>query len=362
MSQRAFNFSPGPATLPEEVLREVQEAVWDLAGTGIGVLEHSHRGPAVDAVFAETQSACRELAGVPDDFRILFLPGGASLQFAMLPANLLDEGATADYLNTGSWSQKAIAEARRYGAVHVASSSEEADFDHVPSRDAVRWSDAPAYAHFTSNNTIFGTQYREDPTPPEGVWLACDASSDIFSRPISLLRYGIVYAGAQKNLGPAGVTLVLIREELLERRVRDLPSMLRYDVHAKNDSRYNTPPVLCIYAMGLVFRWIAARGGLEAMAKENEAKAALLYEVIDGSGFYRGTAQADSRSHMNVTFRTSDESLEPAFLKEAAEAGFPGLKGHRSVGGMRASIYNAFPRAGCEAIAGFMRDFEARNG
>jgi phosphoserine aminotransferase len=362
MSKRAFNFSAGPAILPEEVLREAQEAIWDLGGTGIGVLEHSHRGKAIDEVFTGTEAALREVADVPDDVRLLFLQGGASLQFAMLPANYLGDDATADYLNTGSWSKKAIAEASLFGNVHVAASSEDTGFDRVPPLDAVRWSEAPVYVHYTSNNTIFGTQFHERPTPPEGAWLACDASSDLFSRPIDLRRYGLVYAGAQKNLGPAGLTLVMIREELLERRVRDLPTVLRYDIQAKNDSRYNTPPVFGVYLLGRVMRWIERQGGLVAMARQNEAKAKLLYDAIDASDFYRGTAHEGSRSLMNVTFRIADQELEPRFLAEAEKAGFPGLKGHRSVGGMRASIYNAFPRAGCEALAAFMRDFESRNG
>jgi phosphoserine aminotransferase len=359
---RAFNFSAGPAILPEPVLHEAQEAIWDLGGTGIGVLEHSHRGAAADEVFDSTEAACRELAGVPDGYRVLFLQGGASLQFAMLPANFLAEDATADYVNSGSWSKKAIAEAQRFGNVHVAGSSADTNFDHVPDAAATHWSDAPVYAHYTSNNTIFGTQFREPPSPPGPAWLACDASSDIFSRPIDVGRHGLVYAGAQKNIGPAGVTLVLIRDELLEREVRDLPTMLRYSVHAKNDSRYNTPPVFGIFVMGRVMRWILDNGGLTAMEAQNEAKARILYEAIDGSDFYRGTARTDSRSRMNVTFRTAVEDLEPRFLEEAEKAGLFGLKGHRSVGGMRASIYNAFPVAGCEALASFMRDFETRNG
>lgn len=362
MSERAFNFSAGPAILPEEVLREAQEAIWDLDGTGIGVLEHSHRGKAIDEVFATTEAALREVGGVPDGFRALYLQGGASLQFAMLPANYLDDEATADYLNTGSWSKKAIAEASLFGNVHVAASSEETNFDRVPAPETARWSEAPVYVHYTSNNTIFGTQFRQPPTPPGGAWLACDASSDLFSRPIDLSRYGLVYAGAQKNLGPAGLTLVMLREELLERQVRELPTMLRYDTQAKNDSRYNTPPVFGVYLLGRVLRWIGRQGGLAAMARENEAKAKLLYDAIDASDFYRGTARKDSRSLMNVTFRIADPELEPRFLAEADKAGLPGLKGHRSVGGMRASIYNAFPRAGCEALVGLMRDFEARNG
>ena len=357
-----YNFAAGPAILPAPVIEETREALRDLLGSGIGLLEHSHRGAAVDEVFASTHAACREVAGLSDDYRILFLQGGASLQFMMLPANLLPEGRTADYLETGSWSKKAIAQAVRYGGVHVAASSAETNFDRIPTGDALHWSASPAYVHFTSNNTIYGTQYREEPTPPEGAWLACDASSDVFSRPLDVDRYGVLYAGAQKNLGPAGATLVLIRADLLERVERDLPEMLRYGLHAENDSRYNTPPVLSIYVMGRVLRWILDSGGLAGVEKRNEEKAALLYDAIDASEFYRGTAQPDSRSRMNVTFRIASESLEAQFLAEAAAAGFSGLGGHRAVGGIRASIYIAFPREGCEALAAFRRDFEARHG
>ena len=362
MSDRIFNFSPGPAVLPEEVLREAQEALWNLDGSGIGVLEHSHRGPAIDEIFASTQAACRALAGIPDAYRILFLQGGASTQFAMLPANFLPDDGTADYLCTGSWSKKAIAEASRFGAVHVAASSEESNFSFVPRGDEVRYSTRPVYVHFTSNNTIFGTQYGEEPAAPEGAWLGCDASSDLFSRPLDVTRYGLIYAGAQKNLGPAGVTLVIVREDLLERAVRELPTMLRYRIHAEKDSRYNTPPVFGVYLMGRVFRWLLERGGLEAVAAANEAKARRVYDAIDASSFFRGTARPDSRSLMNVTFRAPSADLEAAFVAEAAKQGLSGLKGHRSVGGMRASLYNALPPVACEALVQFMKDFAAKNG
>jgi phosphoserine aminotransferase len=232
----------------------------------------------------------------------------------------------------------------------------------IPGPGQIRWSERPVYAHFTSNNTIFGTQWRSEPTPPPGAWLACDASSDVFSAPIDLRKYGLYYAGAQKNIGPAGVTLVILREELLERTARDLPTVLRYATHAKEDSRYNTPPVFAVYVMGRVFRWLLENGGLEAAARRNQAKARVLYEAIDGSGFFRGHARPEARSLMNVTFRAPSEELEKRFVAEAEKEGLSGLKGHRSVGGMRASIYNAFPLAGCEALAGFMRHFEARNG
>jgi phosphoserine aminotransferase len=362
MGERVFNFSAGPAVLPEPVLQEARESLWNIDGSGIGILEHSHRGKVFDRVIDEAVADCRALAGIPDSYRVLFLQGGASTQFFQVPANLLADGATADYLNTGAWSQKAIAEAKRYGKVHVAASSEDDNFCFIPGPGEARYSKRPAYVHFTSNNTIFGTQFRAEPDCPASSFLVCDASSDIYSRPIDVTRYGLIYAGAQKNLGPSGTTLVLIREDLLEKPARDLPTMLRYSTHAENDSRYNTPPAFGIYLMGRVFKWILANGGLEGMEARNEAKAKAIYDVLDASSFYQTTARDDSRSLMNICFRGPNEDIEKKFIKDAAGAGFDGLKGHRSVGGMRASIYNAFPPEGCDAFAQFLRDFEAKNG
>jgi phosphoserine aminotransferase len=293
---------------------------------------------------------------------VLFLSGGASTQFFMLPANFLPDGGVADYLDTGSWSQKAMREAQLYGSVHVAASSKASGYTHIPAPGEARYSERPAYVHFTSNNTIFGTQFREEPTPPPGVWLACDASSDIFSKPIELRRYGLLYAGAQKNLGPAGVTLVVVRKDLLEPTVRELPTMLRYRTHAEQGSLYNTPPTFGIYVMGLVFKWLMSEGGLEAAARRNAEKAALLYDYVDGQDFFRAPVRADSRSLMNVIFRTPTSELDARFVAEATAQGLDGLKGHRSAGGMRASLYNAFPRAGCEALVQFMKDFAAKHG
>lgn len=361
-SKRAFNFSPGPAVLPEPVLEQAREDLWDIGGSGAGILEHSHRGPVVDRIFEETIADCRKLAAIPEEFKLLFLQGGASSQFFMLPANFLASDACADYLETGSFAQRAIEEARHYGRVHLACSSKAARFSYVPGPDETRWSSLPAYVHFTSNNTIFGTEFKEEPSPPPGVWLACDASSDIFSRPLDVRRYGLIYAGAQKNLGPAGVTLVIIREDLLGRSVRELPGLLRYATFAESDSRSNTPPVFAIYVLGLVAKWLLAQGGLEAMAVRNREKAQVIYDVLDRSQFYRGHARKDSRSLMNVTFRLPSEALEKECIAEADQRGLIGLAGHRSVGGIRASIYNAFPRAGCEALAELMREFEARKG
>jgi phosphoserine aminotransferase len=362
MSQRIFNFSAGPAVLPEPVLQEAQRDLWDFAGTGIGILEHSHRGGPFERVIEETEADCRALAGIPASYKVLFLQGGASLQFAMLPANFLPDGRAADYIDTGAWSQKAIHEAGYYGSVHVAASAKSANYTYIPSAAETHWSERPAYAHFTSNNTIFGAQFRSEPVPPPGVWLACDASSDIYSKPIDVTRYGVIYAGAQKNLGPAGVTLVIVREDLLEPPVRELPTMLRYRVHAEQGSLYNTPCSFGIYLMGRVFKWLLAQGGLPAIARRNEDKAAVLYDYLDGEPFYEVPVRRDCRSLMNVVFRTPSPELDKRFVAEATKAGLDGLKGHRSAGGMRASIYNAFPRAGCEALVQFMKDFAAKNG
>lgn len=362
MSERIYNLNPGPAVLPEPVLREAQDALWSAEGTGIGILEHSHRGKLFERVIGEAEEDVRRLAGLDDDWAVLFLQGGASTQFFMLPANFLPEEGTADYLVTGSWAKKAVKEAGFYGKAHTAASSEETSFDRIPGPEATRHSERPAYVHFTSNNTIFGTQWRGTPSVPEGAFLACDASSDVFSRPIEAGRYGLVYAGAQKNLGPSGVTLVLIRRSLLERVVRELPTMQRYDTFVESGSLFNTPPVFGIYVLGRVLKWILAQGGLEAMADANARKAAHLYEAIDASDFWEGTAEAGSRSDMNVTFRAPSPELDAQFVKEAEGQGLFGLKGHRSVGGMRASLYNAFPESGCELLARFMKDFAAKRG
>jgi phosphoserine aminotransferase len=361
MQQRIFNFSPGPAVLPEPVLEEAQGDLWSIDGSGIGILEHSHRGATFKRVIAEAEADCRQLAGISDDYAVLFLQGGASTQFYMLPANYLPADGTANYLVTGSWSKKAVKEAKHYGGVHVACSSEDANFSYIPAESDTRYSEAPTYVHFTSNNTIFGTRFSTEPTPPGDAWLACDASSDIFSRPIRVERYGLIYAGAQKNLGPSGVTLVILRRDLLERRVRELPSMLDYATHAEGGSLYNTPPVFCVYVMGRVLRWLREQGGLAEMEKRNAEKSRLIYDVLGESEFYTATAAENSRSMMNITFVTPSEELNAKFVAEAKEAGLDGLKGHRSVGGMRASVYNAFPRAGCEVLAQFMKDFAAKN-
>ena len=362
MSKRIFNFSAGPAVLPEPVLRNAQEAVWDVAGSGIGLMEHSHRGKVFDRIRDEAEQACRDLAGIPDNYRVLFLQGGASLQFSMVPMNLLPQDRTADYLLTGVWAQKAVKEAKVLGCkVHIAASSEDTNFDRIPPASGITYSERPAYVHLTTNNTIYGTQWKAEPSVPAGVPLVADTSSDMYSRPIDVTRYGLIYAGAQKNLGPSGVVLVIIRDDLVEAGPKTLPIMLQYRTHAAEKSLYNTPPTFGIYVMGEVFKWIQSQGGLKAMAEHNESKARLLYDFIDQSDFFRGTAQLDSRSLMNVCFRAPTAELESKFIAEATRRGLDGLKGHRSVGGMRASIYNACPRAAVEALVAFMKEFEQAN-
>jgi len=360
-SERLLNFSAGPAILPEPVLRAAQDSIWSFDDSGIGILEHSHRGANFSEVIDDARANCRKLAGIGDDYDILFLQGGASSQFFMAPMNWLENGHTASFINTGTWSKKAIKEAKLFGDAHVAASSEDANFSYIPTGDQVHWQEGARYAHYTSNNTIAGTQFRDPPDVPPGIPLFCDASSDIFSRPIDVSAHGLIYAGAQKNLGPSGLTLVIVRKDLVASGNESLPTMLQYRVHAKAGSCYNTPPTFGIYIMGEVFKWILEQGGLAAMATRNEEKAAILYDYLDQSSLFRGTARKDSRSFMNVTFRACEETLESEFIAAATEAGLPGLKGHRSVGGMRASLYNAFPSSGVTTLVDFMKDFERKH-
>jgi phosphoserine aminotransferase len=361
MPDRIHNFSAGPAVLPEPVLRKAQEAIWNAAGSGIGIMEHSHRGKVFERIINEAEQACRDLAGIPDNYRVLFLQGGASLQFSMIPMNLLPADRTADYLVTGVWSQKAVKEAKQLGKVHIAATSEATQFDRIPKPDEIRYSADPAYVHLTTNNTIYGTQLTSEPAVPPGAPLVADTSSDMYSRPIDVRKYGLIYAGAQKNLGPSGVVLVIVRDDLIERGPKTLPTMLQYRTHAPERSLYNTPPTFAIYVVGEVFKWIHSQGGLAAMAERNEAKARTLYDYLDASDFFRTTVQPDSRSRMNVCFRAPTEELEENFVKEATKRGLDGLKGHRSAGGMRASIYNACPPAAVEALVAFMKEFERAN-
>lgn len=360
-SDRIHNFNAGPGVLPEPVLRQAQQDLWNIRGSGIGIAEHSHRGKLFEQVIAEAEADARELAGIPDNYKILFIQGGATQQFAMVPMNLLPAGRTADYLVTGVWSQKALEEARKFGSTHVALSGEAERFTRIPAVSELRYSERPAYVHLTTNNTIYGTQWKSEPPVPAGVPLIADTSSDMFSRPIDLSKYGLVYAGAQKNLGPAGIALVIIREDLAELAEKSLPVMLQYRTYVKERSLYNTPPTLGIYMVGQVLKWIRATGGLAAMAERNEAKASVLYDFLDQSGLFKGTVDPGSRSLMNICFRTPSEALDAKFLSEAAAKGFEGLKGHRSAGGMRASVYNACPRASVEALVAFMKEFERAN-
>jgi len=358
---RVFNFSAGPAVLPRPVLEEAQRDLVTLPGLGMSILEISHRSKTFEGILASTEADLRVLGSIPPTHKVLFLQGGASLQFSMVPMNLLATGTTADYIITGGWAQKALKEAQRVGTINVAASTEADNFSRIPRPDELQLTPNAAYIHFTSNNTLFGTQWHGEPTTGD-VPLVCDTSSDMLSRPMDFARYGLVYAGAQKNLGPSGVTLVVIREDLLARSAKSLPTMLNYAVHVENGSMYNTPNTFGIYLMGLVVKWALAEGGLADLAKRNERKAAKLYGEIDRTGFYRGTAAKDSRSLMNVTFRLPDEDLEKTFVKDSTAAGLDGLKGHRSVGGMRASIYNAFPEEGVDALVEFMREFERTRG
>lgn len=359
MPERIYNFSAGPSTLPEEVLAQAAKDIVNFNNKGMGLIEMSHRSKDFIAVVDETEANLRELMKIPANYKVLFLQGGASMQFAMIPMNLLGQGKTATYLNTGVWAKKAIKEAKLFGTVQVAYSSEESTFNHVPKDGDYTVDPASEYLYFVTNNTIYGTQFPAMPKSEK--MLIADMSSDILSREFDITPFGIVYAGAQKNMGPAGVTVVIIREDLLDRAPENLPTMLKYKTHADNGSMFNTPPCFSIYVVGLVLKWLKKIGGVAAMEKINQEKAAILYAAIDGSDFYRGHAQPGSRSNMNITFNLPTPELEAQFIKEATAKGMDGLKGHRSVGGCRASIYNAFPKAGVEALVGFMKEFEKKN-
>lgn len=357
--KRAHNFSAGPAVLPVEVLQKAQEELVDYRGAGSSLIEMSHRGPEYTEVDHQARERLSRVLGLSDDFEILFYQGGASLQFAMVPYNF-NYGKTADYINTGTWSRKAIKEAKVFGDVHVAFTSEDTNFSRVPHDQELKFSGKGEYLHFTSNNTIFGTQYRKEPAS-DSMPLVCDASSDFLSRPLDVNRYGVLYAGAQKNAGPAGLTIVILRKDMLTRaRTENVSSMLSYP--AQVGTLFNTPPVFGVYIFNYVLEWIESKGGLAAMNKLNQEKAAILYDEIDRDDFFYGTADMDSRSLMNVTFRMKDESLEKTFIEESKKAGMSGLKGHRSVGGFRASIYNACPRKSVEALVNFMREFRRKHG
>ncbi|WP_133510946.1 3-phosphoserine/phosphohydroxythreonine transaminase [Candidatus Thiosymbion oneisti] len=358
---RVFNFSAGPAMLPEAVLRQAQEELLDWHGSGMCVAEMSHRGQEFMSIAEQAEADLRELLAVPENYRVLFLQGGASGQFAMVPVNLLRGGDRANYLNTGSWSKKAIAEAKRFCAVEIAASTEDTRFTRAPTQIELNLNPEAAYVHYTPNETIEGVEF---PFVPEtgDTPLAADMSSTLLSRPMDVSRYGVIYAGAQKNLGPAGLTVVIVREDLIGRPLAGTPTMFDYQTHTDTGSMYNTPPTYAWYLAGLVFQWLKRQGGLTAMATINERKAKLLYAAIDASGLYTNPVEPASRSWMNVPFTLADPTLDQRFLTEAKAAGLVTLKGHRSVGGMRASIYNAMPEEGVRVLISFMQEFERRYG
>jgi len=358
---RVYNFSPGPAALPEPVLRQAAEEMLDWHGTGMSVMEMSHRGKAFMSIAAEAEADLRELLAIPEDYAVLFLQGGATMQFAAVPLNLMPSGGSADYVDTGHWSSRAIKEAKRYGKVRVIASSADKNYSYAPAQDAWQLVDPQAaYVHYTPNETIGGVEFHWVPETG-GVPLVADMSSNILSRPIDVSKYGVIYAGAQKNIGPAGLTVVIVRKDLLGRARAETPTLLDWKVQAEAQSMSNTPPTYAIYIAGLVFKWIKAEGGLAEMERRNRAKAALLYELLDSSDFYRSPVRPEDRSIMNVPFTLANEALNEAFLQGARERGLVELKGHRSVGGMRASIYNAMPLEGVQRLVEYMREFEAKH-
>jgi phosphoserine aminotransferase len=362
-NRRVHNFGAGPAVLPLQVLEQAKEELLDYKGTGMSIMEMSHRSPEFEGLMADIETNLRNLLGIPSQYKVLFQQGGASLQFAMVPMNLRSADASADYIVNGSWGTAAVQDAKKLGDTQTAATTESTNFDRIPDVDELNLDPKAAYLHFTSNETIHGLEFSEEPDPPEGVPLICDMSSNILSRPIEVSKYGLIYAGAQKNAGPAGVTLVVIREDLLEKSTDDLPVMLSYKKQAAGGSMHNTPPTFAIYITGLVLQWLTSLGGLDEINRRNEEKAGLIYQVIDESaGFYRGHAQPDSRSRMNVPFRLSSTDLEKQFLTEAKRESLIGLKGHRSVGGLRASLYNALPLESVKVLVGFMQEFQRKNG
>lgn len=361
MTERIHNFSAGPAILPVPVLEEAQREMLSLPGVGMSVMEISHRSKTFDGIHHRAEAGLRELLGIPDNYHVLFLQGGASLQFSMIPMNFLAANVSADYVITGSWGKKALKEAKRAGSANVAATMADGGFTRVPGDDELTLDSKAAYVHITTNETIEGVEWKHEPAVGE-VPLIADASSDILSHPIPVDRYALIYAGAQKNMGPSGVTLVILRDNLLKQIPEGMHTMLDYRTHVENNSLYNTPNTWGIYIISLVCTWLQEKGGLSAMQRENEEKAGLLYDAIDATDFYRGHADPDARSIMNVTFRLPSEELEKKFASEATAQGLDGLKGHRSVGGIRASIYNAFPIAGVKALVDFMKEFEKENG
>ncbi len=362
-TKRAFNFNAGPAALPLPVLERIREELLDYAGTGMSVMELSHRSAEFEAINNKAEEALRRQMAIPQDYSILFLQGGGSLQFAMVPMNLYVAGKPVDMLHTGSWTAKAIEELKKIAELRMAASTETDKFTRVPRKNEIVISPEASYAHMCTNNTIEGTQWTEIPETG-AVPLVADMSSDILSRPIEVNRFGLIFAGAQKNLGPSGVTVVVVRKDLIERGSDKIAKILQYRTHAKEKSLYNTPPTFAVYVLGLVVDWVAQQGGVTGIEKANSAKAKLLYDAIDGAGYYKCPVEKESRSKMNVVFRVAggDEAIEKKFAKEAEAAGLIGIKGHRSVGGMRASLYNAVPVQAVDSLVSFMREFERKNG
>lgn len=357
---RAINFSAGPAGLPTEVLEKAKQELLDFKGAGMSVMEMSHRGKEFMGVIEGAEANLRQLMTIPENYKVLFLHGGASSQFAMVPLNLFSEKKKADYINTGAWSKKAIAEAKRYGSVNVVASSEDKTFSYIPDLSADMFDSDADYVHITSNNTIYGTVFPE--LPPVGdVPLVADMSSDILSKPYDVSKFGVIYAGAQKNIGPAGLAIVIVREDLIGSALDFTPNMFNYKTHADNGSMFNTPACFPIYMASLVFEWVLEKGGVAEMEKMNRRKAAVLYDYLDSSELFKATVQKEHRSIMNVPFITGDADLDAKFVKEAEANDMKYLKGHRSVGGMRASIYNSMPEAGVQALVDFMKDFEQKN-
>jgi phosphoserine aminotransferase len=358
---RVFNFSAGPAALPESVLRQAADEMLDWNGSGMSVMEMSHRGKEFIAIHAEAEALLRELLAIPANYKVLFMQGGAIGENAIVPMNMLRGKSSADYVDTGEWSKKSIKEAQKYAQVNVAASAKEQGYTSIPPRASWRLDPDAAYVHICSNETIGGVEYHFTPEVGD-VPLVADMSSNILSRPVDVSKYGLIYGGAQKNIGPAGLTIVIVRDDLIGNALPVTPSAFDYKIVADNDSMYNTPPTYAIYIAGLVFRWIKARGGLAAMEAHNRAKAALLYDYLDRTSFYSSPVARDCRSLMNVPFKLKDDGLDAAFLKGAEQRGMVQLKGHRSVGGMRASIYNAMPIEGVQALVAYMKEFEAQHG
>lgn len=361
-SGRCFNYSAGPGALPEEVLRQAQKDIWDIFDSGVGILEHSHRRPIFDRVLAEAEADFREVGGIPSDYSVMFLQGGASSQFHMIPMNFLakDKSDTAGYFDTGEWSHKAIREAKLFGNIHLCGDTSATKYDHVPKGSEVKYSPNAKYCYFESNSTVYGIQFHQDPTPPPGVELIVDACSDMFWKPVDVRKYALYYAGAQKNLGPAGTVIVVARRDFIEKGHKDLPWLLQYRTFDKEQSRPNTPATFGIYLVGQMIKWIKRQGGLRAMEQLNRAKAGMVYDLLDSTDFYVAPARKEDRSMMNVLFRCRTPELDKQFCADAEKRGLDALAGHRSTGGMRASLYNSMPIEGARALVEFMKDFERR--